>query len=91
MRERRQTVNEFNKMSTIPKDYNFYINSTSVSHFYTFSLAGNKIVYTPNQGTSREKYFNYIIYKGEMPTLAGNEHISVIFSRHGPHIFHLST
>ena len=26
-------------------------------------LAGNIIVYTPNQGTNREKYFNHIIYE----------------------------
>ena len=27
-----------------------------VSPIYTFFLAGNKIVYTPRQGTNREKY-----------------------------------
>ena len=30
---------------------------------YTFSLAGNKVVYTPSQGTIREMYFNHINYK----------------------------
>ena len=34
------------------------------SYLY-LSLAGNIIVYTPNQGTNREKYFNHIIYKGK--------------------------
>ena len=40
-------------------------NSTFVSPIYTFSLAGNIIVYTPNQGTNEEKYFNHIIYQGK--------------------------
>ena len=34
------------------------------SYLY-LSLAGNIIVYTPNQVTNREKYFNYIIYQGK--------------------------
>ena len=42
----RQTVNKV-EFGTIPKDYNFYYNnSTLVSPIYTFSLAGNIIVYT---------------------------------------------
>ena len=32
------------------------------SYLY-LSLAGNIIVYAPNQGTNREKYFNHIIYQ----------------------------
>ena len=32
------------------------------SYLY-LSLAGNIIVYTPDQGTNREKYFNHIIYQ----------------------------
>ena len=47
------------------------INSTFVSPIYTFSLAGNIFVYTPNQGTSREKYFNHIIYKGKNAKCGG--------------------
>ena len=35
------------------------------------SLAGNMIVYTPNQGTNREKYFNHIIYKGKDADFCG--------------------
>ena len=55
-------------------------------------MAGNIIVYTPNQGTNREKYFNHIIYqRNGMPTLAGNKHPSVHFFPHGPRLFHLST
>ena len=55
-------------------------------------MAGNIIVYTPEQGTNREKYFNHIIYQRErMPTLAGNKHPSVQFLPHGPRPFHLST
>ena len=34
-------------------------NSTFVSPDYTFSLARNIIVYTPIQGTNREKYFDH--------------------------------
>ena len=34
------------------------------SYLY-FSLARNTIVYTPDQGTNREKYFNHIIYQRE--------------------------
>ena len=48
------------------------------------------IVYTPIQGTNREKYFNYLIYRGKMPTLAGNKHLSIHFFLHGPRLFHLS-
>ena len=39
------------------------INSTFISPIYTFSLAGNIVVYTPSKGTNREKYFNHINYK----------------------------
>ena len=35
------------------------------------SLAGNIIVYTLNQGTNREKYFNHIIYKGKGADFCG--------------------
>ena len=55
-------------------------------------MEGNIIVYTPYQGTNREKYFNHIIYQREkMPTMAGNKHLSVHFFPHGPRVFHLST
>ena len=55
-------------------------------------MAGNIIVYTPNQGTNREKYCNHIIYqRNGMPTLAGNKHPSVHSFPHGPRLFHLST
>ena len=40
-------------------------NSLLVSLIYTFSLAGNILVYTPSQGTTREKYFNHKSYKGK--------------------------
>ena len=44
------------KMSVRPKATNLYINiSTFVSPIYTYSLAGNITVYTPVQGTNREK------------------------------------
>ena len=58
---------------------------------FILSLAGNIIVYTPDQVTNREKFFNHIIYQRErMPTLAGNKHPSVHFFPHGPRLFHLS-
>ena len=66
----KQTGNDLrNKCNT--KGYNLYINSTFVSPIYTFSLAGNIIVYTPNQGKIREKYFNHIIYKGKKADFGG--------------------
>ena len=34
-----------------------------MSPTWAFSLAGNRIVYTPSQGTNREKNFNQINYK----------------------------
>ena len=69
----------------------FNNNSTFVSPIYTFSSARNIIVYTPIQGTNREKYFNHNIYKGKMPTLAGNKHLSVHFFFRRAHLLHLST
>ena len=43
-----------------------YIIITVLSFSYLYlSLAGNIIVYTPNQGTNREKYFNHFISKGK--------------------------
>ena len=77
---------------TKPEGYNLY-NNNSLFHFSYLhpSLAGNIIVYTPSQGAVREKYFNLIIYKGKMPTLAENKHLSVHFFIHGPRLFRLST
>ena len=66
----KQIVNVFKENKTVPKAINLYNNdSIFVSLIYTFSLAGNKTVYTPNRGTNIEKYFSHIIYKGGMPTL----------------------
>ena len=48
-------------------------------------------VYTPIQGTIGEKYFNHIVYKGKMSTMAGNEHLSVHFFLLRLRLFHLST
>ena len=77
---------------TLPEGCNSYNNnSTFISPIYTFSLTGNIIVYTPNQGTNREKYIHHKIYKGKMPFLAGNKHLSIHFFLHGPRLFHLST
>ena len=55
-------------------------------------MARNIIVYTSNQGTNREKYFNHNIYQRErMPSLAGNKQLSVHFFPHGPRLLHPST
>ena len=69
----------------------FNNSSTFVPPYYTLSLARNIIAYTSIQGTNREKYFNLIIYEGKMPTLAGNNHLSVHFLLHGLRLFHLPT
>ena len=63
----KQTVNNVEFfLAQNRKGYNLYINNcTFVSPIYTFSLAGNISVYTPFQGTIREKYFNHIIYKAK--------------------------
>ena len=73
------------------KSYKIYENSTFSSPCYTFSLAGNILIFTLIQGTNRENYFNHIIYKKKMPTRAGNKHPSVQFSFHRQRLFHLST
>ena len=76
----------------IPEGYSLYIkNSNFISPICTFPLAGNIIVYKPNQGISREKYFNDIIIKGKMPILAVNKHFSDPFFLHGQRLFQLST
>ena len=60
-------------MIKIPKTENLYNNkNTFVSPIFTFSLAGNIIVYSPIQGTNMEKYFNHIIYKGKILTSLSN-------------------
>ena len=88
----KQTVNVFRKINTVPKATKLYNNNgTFVYPIYTFSLAGNIIVYTPIQGTNRERYLNQIIYKGTMLTLAENKHFFVHLFFHGPRLFHLST
>ena len=67
-------------------------NSTFFDPIYTVSMVGNIILYTPNQGTKRKKYFNHIIYiKGKEPNLAGTKHLFIHFFLHGPCLFHLST
>ena len=71
--QRRQTVNVFkDKCNT--EGYNLYNNnSTVVPPIQNFSLAGNIIVYKPNQGTNREKYFIHIIYKGKNAESRGKQ------------------
>ena len=58
---------------------------------YTFCLSGNIVVYTPSRCTNRERYFNHINYKGKMPTVAGNKHVSIYSFPHRPRLFYLST
>ena len=89
---RSEQLTIFKKIHTVPtatKRYNN--NSTFVSLNYTFSLVENKNVYTENQGTNREKYFNHFISKGKIPTPAEKKHLCVHFVLHGPRLFHLST
>ena len=78
---------------TKAKGYNLYNqNCTFISPIYSFPWRENIIVYTLDQGTNREKYFNHIIYQRKgMPTLAGNKQLSVHLFPHGPRLFHLST
>ena len=60
--------------------------------YLNLSLAGNLVVYTPDQGTNREKYFDHIIYQRKRCRLwRENKHLSVHFFPHGPRPFHLST
>ena len=76
-----QAVNVFKRINTVLRAKILYnINSSFVSSTYTFSMAGSIIVQTPIRGTTNEKYFNHNIYTGQMPTLEGNEHLSVYFS-----------
>ena len=67
MREKSSPYKQSNvNKCTVLEGNNLYKNNcTFISPIYKFSLAGNIIVYTPNQGTNREKYFNHIIYKGK--------------------------
>ena len=88
----KQTDSVFKRINTVTKATKLYKkNSTFVSLIYTFSLAANIIVYASIQGTNREKYFNHIIYKGKIPTLAANKKLSVHFFLPRPCLFHLST
>ena len=51
-----QTVDVFKKNITLPKATSLNDNnSTFISLIYTFSVARNIIVYTPIQGTNKEK------------------------------------
>ena len=77
---------QYQKAKTLYND-----NNTFVSPVYTFPLAENIIVYQLNQGTIRENYFNHSIYKGQMPTLARDKHLSDHFFLHGPRLSYLST
>ena len=87
----KQLVKVFGKSNTVPKATKLHNNiSTSVSLIYTFSVAGNIIVYTHLHGSNREKNFDHTNCKGKMPTLAGKTHLSVLFFLRGPRLFHLS-
>ena len=91
--QRTQTVKMiFIKDGTIPKSYNLNnLDCTFFSYLY-FSLAGNIIFYTPNQGTNREKYFSHTIYQRKDADSRGKQkHTSIHFFLHGPRVFHLST
>ena len=55
------------------------------------SLAGNIIVYTPDQGTNREKYFNHIIYQRKGFPLWRELNTFPSISSLTDRVFHLST
>ena len=60
----KQSKGDFLKRDTILKFCNFYNNHcTFISPIYTFPWRENIIIYTPDQGTNRKKYFNHIIYQ----------------------------
>ena len=40
---------------------------------------------------SRENHFNHNNHEGNMPTLAGNKHLTVLFFLYRPRLFHFST
>ena len=94
MREKR--FNQSKQLMTPKNDYNttrlsFYIILLVLSFLlFTFFPWRETIVYTPIQGTNREKYFNHIIHKRKMPTLAVNKHLSVHFIFHRLRLFHPS-
>ena len=54
----------FNEVCTVVYN-NHKNNSTFDSPIYTFFLAENIIIFTPNQGTNGEKYFTHINYEGK--------------------------
>ena len=90
--QQRETVYDFEQWVQFQKAANFYnINSNFLSPIYTFSLAGNMIFYTPNQGWNGERYFIHNIFKGKMPTLAWSKHLSIYLFFHGTRLFHLLT
>ena len=59
-------------------------NSTFVSPIYTIPWRETKLFTRPFKVQKGEKYLNHIIYKGKMPTLAGNKHLSIHFFLHRP-------
>ena len=65
--------------------------STFISPSYTFSLAGNIIVYMPNQGTNREITIIIRTIKRKKPNLAANKHLSIHFFPHGLRLFNILT
>ena len=91
------TVNWKKAVNTNNTDY--YPNKwTFVIPFHRFSMAGNIIVYTPSQGTNREKYFIFLFTfifvftnKGKKATLAKIEHFFFHLFPHRPCPHHLST
>ena len=90
--QRKQTVNDF-KSDCNTKGYNLYNNTgTFISPIFTFSLAGNTIVYTPIRGKRREKYSNKIIYEGgKCQIWPEKKHFCVHIFFHRQSLSHLST
>ena len=84
--------NDFIKNSTIPKGYNLYNNNcTFISPIYTFPWRETELFTRQIKVQIGKSTLIILFIKAEMPTLAGNKHLSIHFLLHGPHLFHLST
>ena len=70
---------------------NYDKNNTLVSLIYTFVLAGNIIIHTPTHSTKKQTFQIILVIEGKMPTLVGNEQLSIRFIPHRPHLFHIWT
>ena len=59
----------------------------SSSSIYAFFLAGNTVVYAPNQDTNKGNYCKKT-WKAEMPAVEGNQHFCIHFFPHRTRSYH---